>query len=228
MSWLDDIKVCSEVFAFQNNLYCADCAREISAELDAASRPNDGDSRHYPQGPYVEGAGQTDDPHFCASGKNCLNTVRVGNRTIGCPLGNHLTRDGAESLVKSILDLALGSRDYERRLSRLYLKVWTGEVDHYRIEWLRRVPAKFERSLPASLERRVEQLRGVPSQIMYQDENHVYVTTRRDGLVDLIRCTISYDGTFPSSDVATVPGSVADSIGSEKLIRDAIDEGAWD
>jgi hypothetical protein len=228
MSWLNNIKVCSEVYVFQADLYCEDCARTIAAQLDASASPNVGDSDSYPQGPYPEGGGEADDPHFCASRKSCSNSINVGNQTIGCPLGNSLTHDGAETLITSVLDLSLNSRNYERQLSRLYLKVWGDNLDHYRFECLRRVPAKFERLLPSSLDRLVKRLRGIPSHIMYQDENHVYITSRHNELVDLVRCAISDEGSFPSCEMASVPSAVADEVSPEELIRDAIDEGGWD
>jgi hypothetical protein len=54
-----------DAYIYQSALYCPDCAADICTRLDALSAPNDGDSEGYPQGPYLNGGGESDSPQHC-------------------------------------------------------------------------------------------------------------------------------------------------------------------
>jgi len=54
-----------DAYIYSADLYCAECADAIKADL-AGSALDNGDSDTYPQGPYVDGGGESDTPQHCA------------------------------------------------------------------------------------------------------------------------------------------------------------------
>ncbi len=53
------------VYIFQADLYCVDCAAVIVDAFHNGKRLDTGDSNDYPQGPYVDGGGEADCPYHC-------------------------------------------------------------------------------------------------------------------------------------------------------------------
>ena len=77
-----------DVYVFQAELLCADCAEEILGHLRASAVRDEGDSGTFPQGPYPDGGGEADYPQHCG---RC-----------GVFLENPLTPDGIEYVREAL------------------------------------------------------------------------------------------------------------------------------
>jgi hypothetical protein len=78
------------VYIFNADIYCTDCAQEMIDECHERGIDNDGDSNTYPQGPYPNGGGEADRPQHCGS--------------CGAFLQNPLTSDGYDYVLSHIAD----------------------------------------------------------------------------------------------------------------------------
>ena len=86
-----------DAYVFQAELYCEDCAREIRDDLRGFGTDLD-DSDTYPQGPYLDGGGESDTPAHCG----------------GCGgfLENPLTDDGMRYVKETVAqDIESGNRE---------------------------------------------------------------------------------------------------------------------
>ena len=91
----------ADAYIFQADIYCADCAESIMAQIAAAGgKPADTsdestfDSDVWPKGPYTDGGGESDTPQHCAG--------------CGTFLENPLTSDGYEYVRESIAEYVSG------------------------------------------------------------------------------------------------------------------------
>lgn len=80
-----------DVYIYQADIYCSDCARKIMDRLTPPDDPLDEesfDSDDYPKGPYSDGGGEADCAQHCA----------------GCYifLGNPLTAEGCEHVIAAL------------------------------------------------------------------------------------------------------------------------------
>jgi hypothetical protein len=91
-----------DAYVYNADLYCADCGRDIIANLrELGGKPDpDGDSEQWPQGTYSNGGGESDTPCHCGAGAECLNAIEVDGHWVGAFLENPLTDEGRE-YVKS-------------------------------------------------------------------------------------------------------------------------------
>ena len=78
-----------DVYVYQAELLCADCAEEIIRYLRASGVRDEGDSDTFPQGPYPDGGGEADTPQHCGY--------------CGTFLENPLTFDGIEYVREALL-----------------------------------------------------------------------------------------------------------------------------
>jgi hypothetical protein len=230
MSWLDLVPTCDTVYVLQAALVCEDCAREIMAKLDKRGVADDGDSDTYPQGPHGAGGGEADSAHFCDSGRNCANSVKVANHKIGCPLGNPLTRDGGEALLNSIRASLIHHEKYGRMVGRLLRSVW----GDYCPSVLLRIPRGGQPS-PKSLVDALLRYRpaGGPVDVdgrWFCDVDHVYLLGKQLGTstIHLLRLAVDDDGEFGTVEAALAPWEISQDYDVEKLISQAVEEGAWD
>ena len=228
MSWLDMVPTCPDVFIYQADIFCDDCADEIKELLDKDGVEDDGDSDTYPQGPYSNGGGESDSAHFCGSHRECVNATRIGNTKIGCPLGNPLTSEGSMALRDSIRRDLLSPKKYGRMVGRLLRRKWGDYVQEAEYVAPAVVPSKF----PASLEKLVQRYgrvnKAVVEHYLVLDADHAYFVGRRGAEVDLLRATVNDEGEFDVLDDATVPVAVLEGRDPRDVVMEAISDGAWD
>lgn len=78
----------TNAYIYQAEIYCEDCATSVQLTLRIAYAEDDGDSSHYPQGPYPNGGGEADSPQHCGS--------------CGLFLENPLTDDGLTYIRQAV------------------------------------------------------------------------------------------------------------------------------
>lgn len=230
MSWLDQVPVSTDAYAFQADLLCEDCGRAARDALQKRGVSDDGDSGTFPQGPYGDGGGESDSANFCGSGRDCESAVKVADHKVGCPLGNPLTEYGAESVRESVAENMFSRRKYSRMIGRLLRKVWGDHLDPRPA----RVKSRYADALPDSLLRRCKQYRqtsrgsrGFHSEI-YADLDCAYLVYEHASVFDLCRAEAGDDGEFADFQVAQLPAEAARGRSLEEVVVAAVDEGAWD
>jgi hypothetical protein len=225
MSWLDDVAICTTIYIYQAALVCSDCGDAIANELLKKNVTDDGDSGTFPQGPYGEGGGEADGAQFCDSGCDCMNAVEVeSGRKIGCPLGNPLTRDGAEALRESIRRQILAPTKYERRLGRLLCRVWR---DYTETPLVRVLPNQVSsKVLHDSLVylRRDEKCEVQPT--LFTDLEHVYGLATNPNKTLAWRITATEDGGLTDLGTLKMP-NYTKSTTTEELVAEAIAADDW-
>lgn len=84
-----------DAFVYQSDLYCAECASQITQGRNALTWPQTmkDDSEYLPQGPYSDGGGEADCPQHCGA--------------CGGFLENPLTREGY-AYVRDYLERGTG------------------------------------------------------------------------------------------------------------------------
>jgi hypothetical protein len=222
MSWLNLVPVSSDAYVYQAALYCEDCGRALVERAREAGTEDDGDSGTFPQGPYPYGGGEADSAHFCDSGRGCLSAVEVAGHKVGCPLNNPLTSEGAEAVVQSVRRDLVSSKKFDRMLGRLLARVWgdylQGGVG--RVLLPGRLPG---------LEKLVGR-RYALDRVVLADSRHLYllgqVPTSRE--VRLLRAGVDDEGEFDSLEDVAVPPDAVVGYGAEKLLMQAVEDGAWD
>ena len=221
-SWLALVPVSSEAYVYQAALLCKDCGRALAEELRGAETEDDGDSGSFPQGPYPDGGGEADSAHFCDSGRGCLGAVEVAGHRVGCPLGNPLTSEGADAVVQSVRRDLVSGKKFDHLMGRLLAHVWgdylRGDVGRVLL------PAK----LPG-LEKLVGR-RYALDRVVLADASHLYLLgqdpTSRE--VRLLRTEVDDEGEFTSLEDVAVPPDAVEGYSVEKLLMQAVEDGAWD
>jgi hypothetical protein len=235
VSWLDNVPVSEVAYAFQANLLCQDCGLAAVEALRTEGVRDDGDSGTFPQGPYEDGGGEADSAQFCGQGRRCVSAAVVAGHKVGCPLRNPLTTDGVDSLFESVKRDLVSPRKFEQEMGRLLAHLWGDYLDGR----LGRV--MLPASLP-SLERLVRTT-YVLHHVVLADAGHLYVLgIKAPGQTyHLLRAGVDDEGMFASLDVVDVPAELlyeqgvqigqrknVELSGVEKLLRQAVDDGAWD
>ncbi len=82
-------------YAYNADIYCDACGKEIKKDLDRQGIEDEGDTDGYPQ--WFDDGSEADSPQHCGNGEDCLfaEEVELGWR-VGCFLENELTTDGIE------------------------------------------------------------------------------------------------------------------------------------
>ena len=62
----------------------------------------DSDSDSYPQGPYLDGGGESDGPEHCDANEGCINAMEFAGTKVGVWLGNPLTNEGVRELKEML------------------------------------------------------------------------------------------------------------------------------
>ena len=110
-----------KVWVYQADIYCDECGPTICREhgLDPGNLP-EGDSNDIPQGPYLDGCGEADQPQHCG---HCQVFLR-----------NPLTNDGYRYVMEKLTDIGSAK-------SRGILQEWMDyyELDHYEIQGVNHV-----------------------------------------------------------------------------------------
>ena len=222
LSWLALVPVSGEAYAYQAALLCEDCGRAVAERLRAGGAQDSGDSGDFPQGPYPDGGGEADSAQFCDRGRDCLSAVEVAGHKVGCPLGNPLTGDGVEALVGSVKRDLVSSKKFDREIGRLLAHVWGDYLRDMLVRVL--LPPK----LPG-----LEQLLGrryALDRVVLADSCHLYLLGQEleSREVHLLRAWVSDEGDFATLDDAAVPPGAVEGYSAEKLLRQAVEDGAWD
>lgn len=79
-----------DVYIYQAALLCCKCTNEVCITLSLRDIGNNGDSDHYPQGPYPNGGGEADCPQHC---DHCCTFLE-----------NPLTDDGVSYTINAVQD----------------------------------------------------------------------------------------------------------------------------
>jgi hypothetical protein len=79
-----------DVYIFNADIFCANCANEMIDECRERGIDDDSDSDQFPQGPYPQGGGEADCPQHCSSCHAFLE--------------NPLTGDGDDYVLAAIAD----------------------------------------------------------------------------------------------------------------------------
>lgn len=234
MSWLDRIPTSREAYAYQASLLCADCGLVAINDLLAEGASDQGDSGHFPQGPYDHGGGEADSPQFCDRGPSCISAVPIAHPAsdmvakIGCPIENPLTSDGVLVLRTSILEDLVAASPHKRLVGRLLRRVWKD----YSAPSETLTPWHRGYTMPPSLWRALKDqgLYKWDSQItpVALDTDNVYLTSRRGDVVHLLRAPVDDYGDFQSLDEVVVPASSLEGYDPYKAIAQAVSDGAWD
>jgi hypothetical protein len=227
-NWLDLVPTCSDVYVYQADLVCEDCATKIMEELDEQGVEDDGDSGTYPQGPHGDGGGEADSANFCGMHRGCVNAVNVAGTKIGCPLDNPLTSEGAMAVQDTVRRDLLSTKKYARMIGRLIRQVWRDYVSNEECIGPAVVPPTFPASLKKLLMDYSRKSRSVVETYLVLDADHDYFVGRRGDEVDLLRASTNDEGEFKNLDVASVPGAVLEGRDPRDAIVDAVSEGAWD
>jgi hypothetical protein len=221
-SWLDSVPVSETAYIFRSSLLCDDCARRESDFLDSKGISDEGNPDEYPQGPYGDGGGEADSAQFCGQGRHCLSPAVVFGHKVGCPLRNSLTRTGVTSLFEIVKHDLVSPRAFDQHMGRLLVRLWGDYLDGYvgRVQ----LPA----SLP-SLEKLIRK-KYVLHHVVLADRDHLYMlgilAPQREHY--LLRTSVDDEGKFSSLETVAVPPETVDGYPVEKLLRQAVEDGAWD
>ncbi len=246
MSTINRAPTTFHAYAYQGELLCQDCGRQVIQSLRDKDVRDDGDSDTFPQGPYDDGGGEADSANFCGLGKNCANAITVADHKIGCPLFNPLTRDGVENLAQSLRAMIAAPDKRSRITGRVLRTAWSpyaGPEDTFgRLspKYVGPLGDKLPHSLSESIKQYVRQTPEKASSVrgeIYGDADHVYLLASRGpehrhgyhwgSAVDLLRAHADDDGEFREIQVASIHPEAAAEQPVEVLIREAISEGAW-
>jgi hypothetical protein len=220
--WLDSVPVSETAYVFRSSLLCEDCARREIAFLESKGVLDEGDPDEYPQGPYGDGGGEADSAQFCGQGRLCLSPAVVFGHKVGCPLRNPLTKDGIVALFEGVKRDLASNRTFDQLLGRLLTRVWGDYLDGCLGRFI--LPA----SLP-SLERLTSNKYAL-NPVALADADHLYVlgvsTAQREHY--LLRANVDDEGKFSLLEAVAVPTEAVDGYPVEKLLRQAVEDGAWD
>jgi hypothetical protein len=233
--WLDSVPVSETAYVFKSTLLCEDCARREIGFLEGKGILDEGNPDEYPQGPYGDGGGEADSAQFCGQGRHCLSPAVVFDHKVGCPLRNPLTKDGIVSLFKNVKRDLASPRAFDQHMGRLLVHLWGDYLDGY----VGRV------QLPASLPS-LEKLVGKKYVLRHEvlaDRDHLYMLGILAPQVEwhLLRANVDDEGKFASLDAVHIPAELlheqgveagqrkgAEIYGIEKLLKQAVEDGAWD
>jgi len=231
--WIRLAPVCSDVYVYQADFLCEDCAGKIIEKLEKEGVEDTGDTDDFPQGPYPEGGGEADSPHHCGSGAGCVNAIKVpGGSKIGCPLGNPLTSDGTRYVEEKLAhNLVCETSPHSHGVQLLWSSIYS--------DALRDCPlVKFSikdsdsvhlrHPLIAILARLKKKEDSVILPEIFTDCSYVYGGATSAAKATLWRLTVDNEtGKFSNMETAYLPASEAKERTLQDMIEEAISEGAW-
>ena len=236
-NWLDSIDPlpAHDVYVYQGDLLCDDCALQVAQRLKREGTSDDGDSDTWPQGPHLDSGGEADTPQHCGAGAACVNGITVpGDLRVGCPLGNPLTGDGRKYVLESVARGILAKETHKRAMGRLwhhlYEDVKPSEMGPSVL--VRLDSSNAPSNLGTLLDEIVPKHARVPREV-YTDLDHLYGAAMSDAEVALWRVDITPEGNFANLETVLLP---ALEFGSQTLpgrtiedaIEEAVNDGAWD
>lgn len=232
--WIRLAPVCSDVYAYQADLICEDCAGKIIERLDKQGQEDTGDSDDYPQGPHGDGGGEADSPGHCGMGKGCVNAIKVpGGNKIGCPFGNPLTNDGVNYVREKLAhDLICENSRHSHGVQLLWSSIYS---DVLRDCPIIRFPVNEPASVPlrhalitilAKLKKK-EQSVILPE--IFTDCSYAYGGATSAAKTTLWRLAVDNEtDKFSNLETVYLPASESIERSLQDMVDEAISEGAWD
>lgn len=235
--WRESVPALDDVYMFQADLYCEDCGRDIQDRLRKKGKvPEDEndeesfDSNYFPKGPFGDGGGEADSPFHCGSHEGCLNAIKLpcGSK-IGAWLGNPLTNDGIEQLSSTILQDLLGAKkgSHSQQVGRLWSYLYRdqlSETDH-----LIQVEDKaLELPLVKSFVKMVTDQHALYVNRVMVDLDNIYGFSSTKSTMWVWKSEIQPDGRVGKPTEVQLPLGTAGEVEPLNILRDLIEEGAWD
>lgn len=203
-----------DVYAYQADLYCLDCGNAIKKDLKRGGAVDEGDSDGFPQR-FVDGGGEADTPQHCGNLADCLKAIDLGTGfPIGAWLENPLTEDGIKYVAENLAENFLIPNSHKVRVANLWRQLYHNELEEFLGGRFIEVKTAKDRS------RR------------FLDADHYYEVDLTPNLAtthSICRWDIDSDtGNLGKPKPVEMPEQVFRNIPVEKVLRDAIDEGAFD
>jgi hypothetical protein len=231
-NWLDRVEllVCDDVYVYQADMICADDAAKIMKTLKKEGAEDTGDSDDFPQGPLGDGGGEADSPGHCGFGSSCENALPLPSGSkIGAPFGNPLTSDGIEYLQSTLVRNLLASEKHANDVGRLWAAIYNEHLDIP----LTLLPKDFQRDhwdLPANFKKHLswfhKEDHSTVMPELFTDLRYVYGGAASVHKTTIWRLEITPTG-FTDLRTVLLPASEAQARSLEDMIREIIEEDAW-
>jgi hypothetical protein len=231
--WIRLAPLCSDVYVYQADFLCEDCAEKLIQEFEKQGIEDTGDTNDFPQGPYPDGGGEADSPNHCGAGAGCVNAIEVPKGSkIGCPLGNPLTRDGMEYVSKGMAhDLVCENNPHSHGVQLLWSHIYPEVLRDCPLTMFpvdRPTSLPLRRSLIAILARLKKKEQSVILPEIFTDCSYVYGGATSGSKTTLWRLAVDNEtGKFSNMETAYLPASEARERTLQDMIEEAISEGAW-
>jgi hypothetical protein len=240
--WRQQVTTCDDVYIYQADLICNDCADDLMEELSMEAAAKNGgevpddwppeDSDEYPQGPHGDGGGESDSPGHCGSGPACNNALTPpGGVAIGCPFGNPLTEEGARYTMRAIADDILDAHAHARAVGRLWLHLYGSFLKPEHL--IRLQHNKISTELRTTLDP-LKREHVQPINELYTDLDCVYggatplAGSSDPGKIVLWRLNLTPTGDFGKLDIVLLPEIEGEAHTFEDMIEEAVSDSAWD
>jgi hypothetical protein len=206
----------ADAFIYQGNILCKSCARDLKKVLREKNVEDTGDSGDWPQGPYPDGGGEADSPTHCGNGKDCLESLDIGS---GIPIGVWLENPLTEKGLKFVAERLAENFNSPRRHGRLVNNYWRCVYHDELMQWLAGRLIKLTTTTD-------------PDKVHeFIDCDYAYtvdLSGNLKGTHNMCRWELSEDGHLKHPRVIVVPEEAMKGVAPEKMLRDAIDEGAFE
>jgi len=205
----------SNSYVYQGNIYCEKCTRHLLAQLNNKGVEDTGDSNDYPQGPYLNGGGEADSPQHCGNGRECQRPIELGSgHLVGDWLENPLTNEGLQYIANQLAE----NFNSPHAMKRLVPNFWRLAYHDDLMNWL------AGRLIMLTTTTRQFTREFMDCDYMYS----VDLQGNLQGTNSMCRWSINDDGHLKDPKLVEVPEEVMKSSTPEKMLREAIDEGAFD
>lgn len=231
-NWIDLVPTCTNVYVYQSDLICEDCGLATIAQLEKQGVEDTGDSDDFPQGPHSDGGGEADSPYHCGMGAECQNRIHVpGGATIGCPLANPLTEDGARYLCEQLAENIVSRNTHKRQVGRLWASIYSDYLRNGQYCPLALMPVEkipFALSLVKILTSLKKKEKAGIMPEAFTDCSYIYGGATSPEKTILWRVEATNDGEFSDPKTVYLPPSESHERTLQDAIEEAISEGAWD
>jgi hypothetical protein len=203
-----------DVYVYQADLYCLACGNHIRRGLKQEGIEDEGDSETYPQ-KFADGGGEADSPQHCGNHKDCIQAIDLGSGyPIGAWLENPLTEDGIRYVATTLASDFLLPNRHKNQVANLWRQLYHDELQDF-------LEGRF-----IEVEQQKQRSR------CFLDADHYYhvdLTPNLESTNTICRWDINDDtGALKSPRLVTIPEQVMKNMSVEDVLRDTIDEGAFD
>jgi hypothetical protein len=235
--WRESVPGLDSVYMFQGGLYCEDCGQAIQVEIRKDGKaPEDEDdedsfdSDDFPKGPFGDGGGEADSPQHCDSQAHCLNAIKLpcGSK-IGAWLGNPLTSDGINHLTNSILEDSLANRNTQHSLqvAHLWSYLYRDQLSE-RDSLLQLEDRALDAPIVKSFVKLVtEKHNHIINRVMIGLDN-IYGFSSKKSAMWIWKSEFLPDGELGDPAYVQMPLGEAGERDPIEIVRELIEEGAWD